>query len=152
MKIQVFREYKNHHTDGELFVINDTDLIKDLNDIPRFCYVLEDIGRPDGVKIPGETCIPEGKYNVVISRSTRWDKDMMLLVNQDDGSLIHNGIRFTGIRPHGGNSIKDTHGCPLLGFHTDLAGSIWKRASDDLFELVKAAIDRLEVVTWEIKS
>ena len=142
MKIKVIRTYKNHHTDGELFILNENGI--------RFCYTLEDIGRPAGVKIPGETCIPEGMYNVVISRSGRWGKDMLLLVNQDDGSICQAGVTFTGIRPHGGNCIKDTHGCPLLAYHTDLAGSVWKRASDDLFKLVLAAIDRGEVVTWEV--
>ena len=141
MKIITKRDYKNHHTDGEVFIDESGE---------RFCYSLEDIGRPIGIKIPGDTCIPEGVYSVGITRSYRWDKDMLILFNNDtDCSIDSCGIRYTGIRPHGGNSIKDTHGCPLLGHKTDLAGSIWNRASDDLFDLVKAAIDAGECVTWE---
>ena len=142
MRIKVVRDYKDHHTDGELFI--DGSALK-------FCNVLEDIGRPTGVKINGETCIPEGLYNVTISRSARWDKDMLLLYNnKHDYSVDSGGIKFTGIRPHGGNSIKDTHGCPLVGYNTDLAGSIWNSASGDLFGLVKAAMDDGYSVTWEV--
>lgn len=144
MEILVTRDYKNHHTDGEVF-INGSD--------ERFCHCLEDIGRPSGVKIPGETCIPEGVYGVAISRSTRWDKDMMILYTDETTHAIDvSGVEYTGIRPHGGNSIKDTHGCPLLGYKSDLAGSIWNRASDDLFDLVQDAIDAGESVTWTIEK
>jgi len=142
MEILVTRDYKNHHTDGELF-INGSD--------ERFCYCLEDIARPWGIKIPGETCIPEGHYSVAISRSTRWNKDMLILFTDETTYAIKaNGVEYTGVRPHGGNNIKDTHGCPLLGYKSDLAGSIWNRASDDLFALVVAAIESGEVVNWDI--
>ena len=143
MKVITKRVYKNHHTDGDIYIDESGE---------RFCYSLEDIGRPAGVKIPAETCIPEGVYSVGITRSTRWDKDMLILFNNDaDCSVEVDGCKFTGIRPHGGNSIKDTHGCPLLGHKSDLAGSIWNRASDDLFDLVQSAIEAGDTVTWEFK-
>lgn len=143
MRIKVFRDYKNHHTDGELF-IDDSAL--------KFCCVLEDIGRPPGIKIAGETCVPEGMYKVAITRSGRWKKDMLLLYNNDNMCCERGGVEFSGIRPHGGNDVSDTHGCPLLGFETNHEGRIWNRASDDLFGLVKAALARGEQVTWEIVS
>jgi len=140
MEILVLRDYKNHHTDGEVFV-----------DGERFCYCLEDIGRPEGVKIPEETCIPEGVYGVAISRSTRWHKDMLILCTDGTTPAIKVGdVEWTGIRPHGGNTIADTHGCPLLAYHSDLAGKIWDRASDDLFYRVMAAIDAGESISWTI--
>lgn len=142
MNILVIRKYKNHHTDGEVFI-----------DGERFCYCLEDIGRPVGVKIPGETCIPEGVYGVAISRSTRWDKFMLILFTDATTHAIKaGGVEYTGIRPHGGNSIADSHGCPLLGYENDADGSLWNRASDDLFDLVRAAIDAGEGVTWTISG
>lgn len=36
-----------------------------------FCYTLEDVVRKPDEKIPGETAIPTGKYEVVLSMSNR---------------------------------------------------------------------------------
>ena len=144
MQILVKRSYKNRHTDGKLY-------INGLDDDHFFCHVLEDVGRPSGVKIDGETCIPEGIYYVCISRSARWGKDMLLLYNDHTTKYIdRDGVVFSGIRPHGGNNTKDTHGCPLVAYNSDEAGAIWNSASGDLFERVKQAIDDLDVVTWVV--
>lgn len=115
-------------------------------------YVLEDVGRPTGVKIQDETCIPEGIYDVSITRSNRFKKDMMLLSNQDDGSIEGGGVRFTGVRPHGGNKTADTAGCPLCNFNTDHEGKQWGRASDAIFKVVKGWLDAGEEVQWVITS
>lgn len=139
MIITQFRDYHSDFTESTLHV----------NGGDKFCWVLEDIKQPCGVKVPGETCIPEGHYKVAISRSSRWGKSMMLLFNQEDMSVERFGVRFTGIRPHGGNDVDDTEGCPLLGYGSDGKGKVWDRASDDLFDLVQSALDR-EEVNWVI--
>jgi len=141
VNIVTYRDYKNHHTDGEVFI-----------DGEHFCHSLEDIGRPHGVKIPGETCIPEAAYNVAITRSTRWHKDMMLLYNCDDGCIRLGDTEYSGIRPHGGNTIADTHGCPLVAYNSDGKGRIWDRASDRLLEIVRAVIDDSGSVIWEFRK
>lgn len=123
-----------------------------INGAERFCYVLEDRKQPFGVKVPGQTCIPEGTYRVSISQSARWKKPMMLLSNRDDLSLEGDGIRFTGVRPHGGNDVDDTEGCPLCAFNSDHNGRVWGRASDAIFNLVREALDRGEQVYWVISS
>jgi len=79
-----------------------------------FGDTLEDVGRPTGVKVYAETCIPEGVYKVTISYSNRFKQPMMLLYNQDDFSIENGGVRFTGIRVHGGTNVEHTAGCPLL--------------------------------------
>ena len=115
-------------------------------------YVLEDPKQPYGVKVNGKTCIPEGYYNVTVSESTRFKKLMMLLSNQPDFSIQKDGIRFTGIRPHGGNTVDNTEGCPLLNYNTDHNGKQWGRASDDVFRYVNTWLNYGEQVKWIITS
>ena len=141
--INQIREYKKDHTDSDLYIPDHDD---------RFCYVLEDAGRPNGVKVKAETCIPEGVYNVVISRSARFKKDMILLYNQKDQSVYRYGAKFTGVRVHCGNSMENTEGCPLANYHSDGQGKAWGRASDDLLIKVREWIDSGEEVLWVISS
>jgi hypothetical protein len=70
------------------------------------CYTLEDVVRPDGMKIFGETAIPAGKYEVQLTMSPRFGRVLPLLLNVEN---------FTGVRIHPGNSAKDTDGCILVG-------------------------------------
>jgi len=138
MNIVQYRTYKKDCTESRL----------EANNV-EFCQVLEDVGRPHGVKIDGETCIPEGHYKAVITRSTRFKKDMILLYNQDDMSVERFGVRFTGIRVHGGTNTAHTAGCPLVG-HNLVDGILSSSASTELHNLVQSALDNGEIVNWII--
>lgn len=70
------------------------------------CYTLEDQVRPDNVKINGKTAIPAGIYNVSVTMSTRFKKELPLLANVPN---------FSGVRIHGGNTDADSIGCVLVG-------------------------------------
>jgi hypothetical protein len=72
------------------------------------CYTLEDVERDK--KIPNETCIPTGTYQIVITDSIRFKRKLPLLLNVPN---------FEGIRIHAGNTKKDTSGCILPGLTLD---------------------------------
>lgn len=71
-----------------------------------FCDTLEDTVRPAGVKIPGRTAIPAGKYKIKLTESLRFKKLMPRLENVPG---------FTGVLIHAGSTAEDTRGCILVG-------------------------------------
>jgi hypothetical protein len=93
LELKIHREPNLECTPG-MFYINDE----------FFAYSLEDPER--GFKIKGDTAIPKGRYRVILSMSARFKKVLPLLLNVPG---------YSGVRIHGGNTKKDTLGCPLIG-------------------------------------
>ena len=85
--------------------------------VSLFCLTLEDTVRAYGIKVPGETAIPEGLYKVTITYSPKFKRLMPILHTESDLTIKSNGIGFEGIRIHGGNRHSDTEGCPLVAFN-----------------------------------
>lgn len=115
-------------------------------------HALEDIARPVNIKIPGKTCIPEGFYQVAITHSNKYKKDMIQLFNTDDMKVVKNGVTFEGIRVHGGNDVNDTEGCPLVAKHFDGDQKIWASLSKAITQDIVDMINEGHKVFWCITS
>ena len=122
---------KVFNTDGDRATIGEL-----LIDGVFFCYTLEDEVRADGVKVYGETAIPIGDYDVEVTYSPKFKRDMPLIFNTPQKTVEKDGVKFDGVRFHGGNTAKDSHGCPLIAFNTDKV-KVWGTAEKELTRRIK---------------
>ena len=78
-----------------------------------FCDTLEDRVRDlsKEAKVKGQTAIPAGRYQIVLTYSPRFKRILPLLLDVP---------QFTGVRIHRGNTAKDTEGCILVGFNREV--------------------------------
>ena len=89
LKREIFEEY----TKGSLYLGREF-----------LCDTLEDKVRE--VKIMHQTAIPAGRYEVIVTMSPKFRRELPRIVDVPG---------FTGILIHAGNSINDTSGCILVG-------------------------------------
>ena len=108
----------------------------------RFSFTLEDVVRATGIKDKGFTAIPAGIYRMTVTRSQKFGRDMVLIFNQPDMSLQADGIRFDGIRVHGGNTHADTSGCVLVAKNKLSDESIQGTMEKEFTALVKSFEDQ----------
>ncbi len=90
----------------------------------QLAYTCEDRAQPPGVKVPGETRIPAGRYRLDLRRGSPMAKryDAKYAEFQHDGMLwLRDVPGFEWVYLHVGNTDKHTDGCPLLG---DLADEV----------------------------
>ena len=118
---------KSDYTVGRLFV-----------DGRYFSDTLEDCVREPGVKIPGETAIPAGRYRVIVNVSPKFDRELPRLLDVPG---------FEGILIHKGNSARDSAGCVLLGENKEKGRVVNSTPYElRLTRLIKEAIQRGEEV------
>lgn len=92
----------------------------------------------------GQSAIPVGRYQVVVTYSNRFKRELPLLIGVEG---------FTGIRIHAGNSAEDTEGCLLVGRGLNQAGdriTDSRTALSDLMQVLDDAYDRGEEVWLDI--
>lgn len=108
------------------------------------CFTCEDRYRPPPEpKVPRETCIPVGEYEVVITHSPRFGVMMPLLLGVPG---------FNGVRIHPGNSFEDTEGCILPGRERNGERVEHSRAAyDALYGKLQGAILKGERITIDVK-
>ncbi len=108
------------------------------------CYTLEDKDRKlssddtvehiKEIKVYGRTAIPYGRYEIIISYSNRFKKELPLLL----------GVKgFDGIRIHPLNEASETDGCVGVGLQKDVVNNkiLQSRAAFAiLFQLIKDKI------------
>lgn len=85
-------------------------------DNKRVCHTLEDEERE--VKIPGETAIPSGKYEIRLRPlgESRLDATYQKRFDFYEGQLwLQDVPNFTYVYVHCGNTDDHTDGCPLVG-------------------------------------
>ena len=106
-----------------------------------FCDTLEDVDRGlddamdeqtiKKLKVKGETAIPTGIYQVLLTYSPKYKRIM---------PLINNVKGYSGIRIHSGNTDKDTEGCLLVGKNKEVGKVLESRITyNALFKRLQQA-------------
>jgi hypothetical protein len=103
------------------------------------CWTCEDLERPS--KIKSETAIPCGRYQVKITYSNRFKRDLPILLNVPN---------FEGIRIHPGNTNEHTEGCILLGIERKKAMILKSKITCNFFQSILDTTDEDIFIT--IKS
>ena len=99
--------YRTNYTIGKLYV-NGNYVCDTLEDKDRGLDDSLSVDYINKIKVFGKTAIPAGKYNVSITYSPHFKKNLPLVTNVKG---------FDGIRIHSGNTDKDTLGCILVGYN-----------------------------------
>ena len=142
MELKLERKYRSNNYCIDKLYINGkyfSDVLEDPDRGLTDTMSLEEIQK---IKIKGNTCIPYGTYNVTITYSPRFKKNL---------PLINNVKGFDGIRIHSGNKSQDTEGCLLPGFNKVKGQVIDSRVTTDkLIAQIQQALNKGEKVTITI--
>ena len=142
MELKLIRKYRcSNYCIDKLYINNEyfSDALEDPDRGLTDTMSLEEIKK---VKIKGNTCIPYGTYNITITYSPRFKKNL---------PLLNNVKGFDGIRIHSGNKPQDTEGCLLPGFNKVKGQVIDSRVTTDkLIAQIQQALNKGEKVTITI--
>jgi hypothetical protein len=108
-----------------------------LVDANWFCHTIEDVVRAKpnewkpSLKVYGKTAIPYGRYQVLVTYSNRFKRDLTAVLNVPD---------FEGIRIHNGVNETSSAGCIIVSYKAAKGKLINERnAMNDLCNKVQAA-------------
>lgn len=139
MKLKLFRRwFTDNSTLGDLYA----------DDVWQ-CFTLEDkVRSPDEPKVPNQTAIPAGTYEIIINQSQRFTalegRSVFL-------PLLLDVPGFQGVRIHVGNFSGNTSGCVLVGTERRVDMILHSTAAfHALFAKMQARITNGESITIEI--
>lgn len=142
MELKLIRKYRCSNYCIDKLYINNTYFSDALEDPDRGLTDSMSLEEIQKIKIKGNTCIPYGTYDITITYSPRFKKNLPLLLNVKG---------FEGIRIHSGNKPQDTEGCLLPGFNKIKGQVIDSRATTDkLIAQIQQALNKGEKVTITI--
>jgi len=131
MKLRLKRKFLGDiYTIGDLYV-DDVFFCNTLEDKVRDLNKDGDLNDTGEEKVFGKTAIPYGTYNIAISYSPKFKRDLPALIGVNS---------FEGIRLHPGNDADDSSGCILVGINSE-KGKVTQSKStfERLFKLMKVA-------------
>ena len=142
MELRLERKYRNNNYRIDTLYINGKYFSDALEDPDRGLTDTMSLEEIKKIKIKGNTCIPYGTYNITITYSPRFKKNL---------PLLNNVKGFDGIRIHSGNKPQDTEGCLLPGFNKVKGQVIDSRVTTDkLIAQIQQVLNKGEKVTITI--
>ena len=138
---------KKDYTIGHLYIKEDIlDEYSTGEKLTYLCDTLEPKWRDyahGANKVKGKSAIPEGRYPVVITYSTKFKMWLPLLIGV---------LNFIGILIHAGNTVKDTKGCILVGENKEVGKVLNSRKYVNIVkQKIVEAKDKGEGVWIEIR-
>ena len=142
MELRLERKYRSNNYCIDKLYINGKYFSDALEDPDRGLTDTMSLEEIKKIKIKGNTCIPYGTYNVTITYSPRFKKNL---------PLLNNVKGFDGIRIHSGNTPQDTEGCLLLGLNKVKGRVVDSKVTVNKFiDIVQEALNKGEKVTITI--
>ena len=127
---------RDSYTIGKLY-INNNYFCDTIEDKDRALTQQMDSAAIQKIKVYAQTAIPAGKYQVVMTYSSRFKKVMPLLLNVPG---------FSGIRIHSGNTANETEGCIITGQNKVVGKVINSRVTTDkLYSIIKKACTKEKI-------
>lgn len=106
MNLTISREIFNPTNTISKLYINEVYFCDILEDIDRGLYFTQPLEEIQQQKVYGNTAIPKGVYEIVITWSSKFKQFLPLILNVPG---------YNGVRIHSGNTEADTLGCLLPG-------------------------------------
>ena len=127
---------RDSYTIGKLY-INNNYFCDTIEDKDRALTQQMDSAAIQKIKVYAQTAIPTGKYQVVMTYSSRFKKVMPLLLNVPG---------FSGIRIHSGNTANETEGCIITGQNKVVGKVINSRVTTGkLYSIIKKACTKEKI-------
>lgn len=139
MNILLKREIFNPTNTISKLYINDVYFCDVLEDVDRGLYFTQPIEEIEKIKVYGQTAIPKGIYEVVISYSEKFKTYLPLLLNVPG---------YKGIRIHPGNTEVDTLGCLLPGISNGSKVVQSRVTFNKLFSILKKAEKKEKIIIF----